>query len=85
MRYIILFVVIYLCYVILKKALIPLVRTYKLFKRYQKTSTSTAKEMVQDPHCQTYIPKETALKATIGGEVFYFCSRECLEEFKKVA
>jgi hypothetical protein len=78
MRYIILFVVIYLCYVILKKALIPLVRTYKLFKRYQKTSTSTAKEMVQDPHCQT-------LKATIGGEVFYFCSRECLEEFKKVA
>ncbi|MBN1255064.1 MAG: YHS domain-containing protein [Deltaproteobacteria bacterium] len=83
MRYIIIFLIIYLCYVILRKALIPLLRTYKLFKRYQKTSNSNAKEMVQDPYCQTYIPKETALKATIGGEVFYFCSRKCLEEFKK--
>jgi len=83
MRYIILFALLYLCYYVLKKAILPALRTYKQFKRYHKSSAAVDKELVQDPHCHTYIPKETALRATIGGEVRYFCSQKCLEEFKK--
>jgi len=81
MRYLILFALMYLCYYVLKKAVLPALRTYKQFKRHHKSTAD--KEMVQDPHCQTYIPKETALRATIGGEAYYFCSQKCLEEFTR--
>ncbi len=43
--------------------------------------------MVQDEVCRTYLPKEDALRETIGGKEFFFCSKECrrkfLEESKK--
>ena len=38
-------------------------------------------ELVQDPYCQTYIPKQSALKKKIEGQVFYFCSEKCLESY----
>jgi len=81
MRYLILFALIYLCYYVLKKALLPVLRTYKIFKGHHESPTD--KELVQDPHCLTYIPKETALRTTIGGNIHYFCSQTCLEEFKR--
>ncbi len=40
-------------------------------------------ELVQDPFCQTYIPKRSALKKRIGGRDYYFCNSECLEKFIK--
>lgn len=39
-------------------------------------------EMVKDPHCQTYIPKNFAICARIDGREYYFCSRQCVKEFK---
>ena len=81
MRYLIIFALLYLCYYVVKKAILPAIRTYKTFKKHRESSAD--KEMVQDPHCHTYIPKETALSATIGDEVYYFCSQECLDEYKK--
>ncbi len=39
-------------------------------------------EMVKDPHCQTYIPKNSAIFARIDGREYYFCSRQCMKEFK---
>jgi uncharacterized protein len=81
MRYLIIFALLYLCYYVVKKAILPALRTYKVFKRYGEPSTD--KELVQDPSCHTYIPRETALRATIGGEVYYFCSQKCLDEYKK--
>lgn len=85
MRYLILFALLFLCYYALKKVLVPVLRTYKQFKRYRTPSAPADKELVQDPHCHTYIPKETALRATINGEVFYFCSQKCLEKFKRAS
>ena len=83
MRYLIILALLYLCYYVVKKALLPALRTYKIFRKYRHPPTvDKAKELVQDPHCHTYIPKETALKATISGEVFYFCSQECLDAYK---
>jgi len=81
MRYLILFVLLYLLYYLLKKALFPSSRREKIMRTHHRTSAD--KELVQDPQCHTYIPKEGALKATIHGEVHYFCSDECFEKFKR--
>jgi YHS domain-containing protein len=40
-------------------------------------------EMVKDPHCQTYIPKNSAIYARIDGREYYFCSRQCVKKFKR--
>ena len=38
-------------------------------------------ELVQDPCCQTYVPKRTAVKKRVKGENYYFCNKECLRKF----
>ena len=38
-------------------------------------------ELVQDPHCQTYIPMGTAVRKRVAGRDYYFCSKECLRKF----
>ena len=40
-------------------------------------------EMVKDPNCGTYIPRESAIRARIDGREYFFCSKECMREFKK--
>ena len=39
-------------------------------------------EMVQDPNCGVYLPKNTALSHTLGRKKLYFCSEECLKAYK---
>jgi YHS domain-containing protein len=38
-------------------------------------------ELIQDPYCQTYIPKRTAVRKRVGGRDYYFCNKECLRRF----
>ena len=38
-------------------------------------------ELVQDPQCQTYLPKGDALRARINGQEVYFCSEKCRDEY----
>jgi uncharacterized protein len=38
-------------------------------------------ELVQDPYCQTYIPKASAVKKRIAGKDCYFCNSECLKKY----
>jgi uncharacterized protein len=38
-------------------------------------------ELIQDPCCQTYIPKRTAVRKRVGGKEYYFCNKECLRKF----
>ena len=40
----------------------------------------TGGELVQDPHCGVYIPKESAVRGS-GGE--YFCSVDCRDAHRK--
>ncbi len=40
-------------------------------------------EMVQDPACQVYLPKAQALRRAAGGEVHYFCSEACVQQFDR--
>ncbi|MCJ7782348.1 MAG: YHS domain-containing protein [Desulfobacterales bacterium] len=38
-------------------------------------------ELIQDPYCQTYIAKRTAVRKKVEGRDYYFCSKECLRKF----
>jgi YHS domain-containing protein len=38
-------------------------------------------ELVQDPYCQTYVPKRSAVKKKIAGRLLYFCNQECMENY----
>ena len=49
----------------------------------KKTDGWEPEELVQDPYCQTYIPKKSALKKRVSGKDYYFCKKECLGNFVK--
>lgn len=38
-------------------------------------------ELVQDPYCQTYLPRAQAIRRTIHKREYFFCSTGCLEKF----
>ena len=40
-------------------------------------------DLVEDPFCHTYVPLTAAIEASEDGRKIYFCSRECLEKYKK--
>jgi uncharacterized protein len=40
-------------------------------------------ELVQDPHCQTYIPKRSAVRKNVAGKDYYFCNQGCLRNYLK--
>jgi YHS domain-containing protein len=44
--------------------------------------SATGEEMVQDPHCGTYVPLSLGLKKVIDGRSYYFCSEDCRSSFK---
>ena len=39
-----------------------------------------AGELVRDPVCGTYVPRDAALAARVGGETRYFCSTACRDK-----
>jgi YHS domain-containing protein len=39
-----------------------------------------AGELVKDPACGTYIPRETAIAARVRGETRYYCSVTCRDK-----
>ena len=40
-------------------------------------------QMVQDPVCRMYVPRGSAVAESIGGQIYYFCSRDCAQAFQK--
>ena len=55
---------------------------------WPQTPPLTAKKqepdvLVQDPVCQTFIPRQEALKAEKDGKVYFFCSEGCLKRFRR--
>jgi YHS domain-containing protein len=38
-------------------------------------------ELVQDPCCQIYIPKQSAIRRSVSGRDCYFCSETCLKSY----
>ena len=37
--------------------------------------------MVKDEFCNTYLPREDALKERIDGKEYFFCCQECRKKF----
>ncbi|MGB7573478.1 MAG: YHS domain-containing protein [Thermodesulfobacteriota bacterium] len=50
-------------------------------RRNKGRRESEPEELVQDPYCQTYIPKQTAVRKRVKGRDYYFCTKECLRKF----
>jgi uncharacterized protein len=40
-----------------------------------------SEELVQDPVCKVFVPRQNALKAHKNGEDFFFCSEGCRKKF----
>jgi len=40
-------------------------------------------DMAKDPVCGTYVEAGSALSLTDKGQSLYFCSRECMEKFRR--
>jgi len=38
-------------------------------------------ELKKDPVCGTYISAATSLQEKVGGEIHYFCSKECRDKY----
>ena len=52
-------------------------------KRPPQTNTpGIVNEMVQDPVCKVYVPKNSSLSIHNSGKTYYFCSKECMDKFK---
>jgi len=63
---------------------------YKAIRIYQKLTQKshpspkvkqTSGIMVKDPVCNTYLPKEDAIKEINEGKEYFFCSQECRQKF----
>ena len=67
-------------YIILKGLLKGISPSRKSFDR-----RTEPEELVQDPSCETYIPRRLAIKKTVGGIDHYFCSKDCLEKYLRGA
>jgi uncharacterized protein len=46
-----------------------------------RASKGTSGIMVKDDICNTYIPKENAIRHVYEGKEYYFCSSECRQKF----
>lgn len=45
--------------------------------------TDKNQQMVQDPVCRIYVTRGSAVAESIGGQTYYFCSRDCAQTFQK--
>lgn len=58
-----------------------LVKEIFLSSKAARRSPPDSEELVQDPCCQTYVLKQSAVKKRLGGKDYYFCSEQCLARF----
>ena len=61
--------------------IILLVRSYFFSSSGEEKFLSM--EMVQDPNCETYIPKSETVVKTLSGKTHYFCGEKCAREFEE--
>jgi YHS domain-containing protein len=49
--------------------------------RPQRTAKRVSGTMVKDEFCNTYLPKEDAIREVNKGKEYYFCSQKCRQKF----
>jgi YHS domain-containing protein len=45
--------------------------------------TSRGEEMIKDPECGIYVPRNDAVKAEVKGTTYYFCSNACRDQYQQ--
>ena len=80
-RLIITIIAVYFIVRLVRGLFLPSAGKEKSFPR--KPASIPGEELVKDPQCGTYVPVSSATKATIDGQVLYFCSEECLKKYKE--
>jgi YHS domain-containing protein len=73
-RWIIIIIVLFLVYRLIRRAL-------RLKTPARKAPDQIQDEMVQDPVCQTYVPKRMALTVNRPEGLLYFCSAACRDKY----
>lgn len=82
MRAIFYLILIISAYLFIKSLLEPKPRSPADKIRSRTRAADIGSDMVQDLYCNTFIPKESAIKEVISGKVHFFCSKECSNKFK---
>lgn len=44
--------------------------------------SAKGEDMVQDPVCETYIPRTDAIQSQVRGRTRFFCSEACRDQYK---
>jgi YHS domain-containing protein len=47
----------------------------------QASTVPLSGELKKDPACGTYISAATSIHENVGGETFYFCSKQCRDKY----
>ena len=50
-------------------------------RRPSKPAPRLSGMMVKDEACDTYVPKEEAIREVIEGKEYFFCSKDCRRKF----
>ena len=48
----------------------------------QPPAVRSGGELKKDPVCGTYVSTAASIARTVNGEVFYFCSQECSDQYR---
>jgi YHS domain-containing protein len=74
------FILFFLLFVVFYYVFTYLVRNVSFWTK-RPDHKAEPEELVQDPCCQTYVPKGSAVKKRIAGKTYYFCNSECLKKY----
>ncbi|MEW6328342.1 MAG: YHS domain-containing protein [Thermodesulfobacteriota bacterium] len=79
MRLLIYIILIFIAYQLFKAVRRELGRPEQVNRK--KDDSAITAELVEDPVCHTYCPKNEALMTRMDGKSYYFCSEECKRKF----
>lgn len=80
-RFFLILVLLIILYYLIRRALRNIGQEGALEK--PKDGGALGNQMVQDPVCRVFIPRDHAVKELIGGQTYFFCSRGCATAFEK--
>ena len=79
MRLLVTLVLLFVVYLVLR----VLIGFASLSGRQRRRTEESGGEMVQDPVCETYIPRSRAIEKKVSGQTVYFCSQQCMDAFEQ--
>jgi YHS domain-containing protein len=73
-RYVIILALLMVLYLLIRSAI-------KELRSRSHPAVPAKDQMIQDPVCRVYVPRGSAVEATIGGQPYFFCSHDCATQF----